>query len=81
MMRLMALATVAVLAGAVASAPAIAPSYAQGMSKPAKMSKEERAAAKAANKANKAECGRRADEQKLHLVKRYRFVRKCMKTA
>jgi hypothetical protein len=77
----MVLASVAVLAGVVASAPAIAPSYAQDTNTPAKMSKEERAAARAAKKAKKAECGRQADEQKLHLIKRYRFVRNCLKSA
>jgi hypothetical protein len=78
MIRLTALAMVAVLAGAVASTPAVSPSYAEA---PAKLTADERAAARAATKAKRVECGRQADERNLHLVKRYRFVRSCMKSA
>jgi hypothetical protein len=41
----------------------------------ARMTKEERAA----YKAKKAECSAKAKEQKLHLVKRYRFIKECLK--
>lgn len=40
-----------------------------------KMTKEE----KAAHKAKEAECKMKAKEQKLHLVKRSRFIKECMK--
>lgn len=78
MRRLLALVTVAVFVGATAGVPAVAPVYAQDMSKP---TKDERAAARAAKKAKRAACSQQADERNLHLVKRYRFVRNCMKTA
>ena len=41
----------------------------------AKMTKEERAA----YNAKRADCKAKAKEQKLHLVKRYRFIKECMK--
>ena len=41
----------------------------------ARMSKEERAA----HKAKEADCKTKAKEQKLHLVKRHRFIKECMK--
>jgi hypothetical protein len=41
----------------------------------AAMTKEQRAA----HKAKDAECKMKAKEQKLHLVKRYRFLKECMK--
>jgi hypothetical protein len=39
------------------------------------MTKEQRAA----HKAKQAECGAKAKEQKLHLLKRSRFIKECMK--
>lgn len=47
----------------------------------AAMTKEERAAARAAAKAKRADCQAQAKEQKLRLLKRARFVRDCMKKA
>ena len=41
----------------------------------AAMTKEQRAA----HKAKETECKMKAKEQKLHLVKRYRFLKECMK--
>jgi hypothetical protein len=41
----------------------------------AAMTKEQRAA----HKAKEAECKMKAKEQKLHLVKRYRFLKECIK--
>lgn len=77
MRRLLALIAVAVFIGALAGIPAVTPVYAQDMSKP---TKDERAAARAAKKAKRTACSQQADERNLHLVKRYRFVRSCMKT-
>ena len=78
MRRLLALVTVGVFAGGLATAPMVSPSYAET---PSKLTKEERGAARAAKKAKRAECSRQADERNLHLVKRYRFVRNCLKSA
>ena len=78
MTRVWALLAVALFSGALMSAPVASPAQAQDMSKP---TKEERAAARAAKKGKRVECGRQADEQNLHLWKRYRFVRNCLKSA
>jgi hypothetical protein len=77
MMRVLALLAVALFAGALTSAPVAAPAQAQDMSKP---TKEERAATRAAKREKRGECSRKADAQNLHLVKRYRFVRNCLKS-
>jgi hypothetical protein len=47
----------------------------------AAMSKEERAAARAATKVKRADCTAQAKEQKLRLLKRSRFIRDCMRKA
>jgi len=70
MTRLTQIAT-ALAVGALVLSPIVGATSADA----AKMTKEERAA----YKAKQADCKAKAKEQKLHLVKRYRFIKECMK--
>lgn len=47
----------------------------------AAMSKQERAAARSATKAKREDCKAQAKAQNLHLLKRSRFIRTCMRKA
>jgi hypothetical protein len=70
-------ATALALGAALTFGSAIVPGAVEKAS--AAMSKEERAAARAATKAKQEDCKAQAKAQNLHLLKRSRFIRGCMR--